>query len=61
MNSATDKFRGRIKEIAGKITGDERLESEGKTDQAKAKVREAMREARERARGVRDSLRRGHS
>ncbi|MEU9295006.1 CsbD family protein [Streptomyces sp. NPDC048266] len=61
MSGATDKFKGRIKEIAGKVTGDQRLESEGRTDQARAKAREAARDIRERARGVRDSLRRGRS
>lgn len=60
MSSATDKFKGKIKEVAGKITGDQRLESEGRTEQAKAKVRETVRDVRERARGIRDSLRRGH-
>ncbi|MGW6565890.1 CsbD family protein [Streptomyces sp. NPDC054975] len=53
-----DKARGRIKELTGKITGNERLEAEGRTDQAKAKAREAVRDVRERARGLRDSLRR---
>ncbi|MFE5793258.1 CsbD family protein [Streptomyces sp. NPDC056503] len=61
MGSAADKARGKIKEIAGKLTGDERLEAEGRTDQAKAKAREAVRSLRERARGVRDSLKRDHS
>ncbi|MGA5194083.1 CsbD family protein [Streptomyces exfoliatus] len=59
MSSAADKFKGKIKEVAGKITGDQRLESEGRTDQAKAKVRETVRDVCERARGIRDSLRRG--
>ncbi|MFD3336659.1 CsbD family protein [Streptomyces sp. NPDC058700] len=61
MSGVTDKFKGRIKEITGKITGDQRLESEGRTDQARAKAREAVRDVRERARGVRDSLRKGRS
>ncbi|MFD3532213.1 CsbD family protein [Streptomyces sp. NPDC058664] len=61
MSGATDKFKGRIKEITGKITGDQRLESEGRTDQARAKAREAVRDVRARARGVRDSLRRDRS
>ncbi|QGZ52652.1 CsbD family protein [Streptomyces sp. QHH-9511] len=61
MSGVTDKFKGRIKETTGKITGDRRLESEGRTDQARAKAREAVRDVRERARGVRDSLRRDRS
>ncbi|MET9931367.1 MULTISPECIES: CsbD family protein [unclassified Streptomyces] len=58
MSGTADRLRGKLKEITGKITGDRRLETEGRTDQAKAKGREAVREVRERARGVRDSLRR---
>ncbi|MFF9851033.1 CsbD family protein [Streptomyces litmocidini] len=61
MSSVTDKLKGRIKEITGKITGNQRLETEGRTDQARAKVREAVRDVRERARGVRDSLRSNRS
>ncbi|MFF4652066.1 CsbD family protein [Streptomyces sp. NPDC001380] len=59
MGLAVHRFRGRIKEIAGKAVGSERLEAEGRTDQAKAGIRRAAMNARERARGVRDSLRRG--
>ncbi|MEU9854653.1 CsbD family protein [Streptomyces sp. NPDC047974] len=58
MGSAVDKARGRVKELAGRLTGDERLEAEGRTDQAKAKAREAVRKLRARARGVMDSIRR---
>ncbi|MFC9730332.1 CsbD family protein [Streptomyces roseolus] len=56
MGGSADKARGRLKELAGKLTGDERLEAEGRTDQAKAKAREAVRSLRERARGVMDSF-----
>ncbi len=58
MGSAVDKARGRAKELAGRLTGDERLEAEGRTDQAKAKAREAVRKLRARVRGVVDSIRR---
>ncbi|MFJ3502518.1 CsbD family protein [Streptomyces sp. NPDC090135] len=61
MSGAVDKAKGRIKEITGRISGNERLETEGRTDQAKARAREAVKDVRERARGVRDSLRRGRS
>ncbi|MFJ3096213.1 CsbD family protein [Streptomyces hydrogenans] len=54
-----ERAKARAKELAGRFTGDERLEAEGRTDQAKAKVRGAVRSLRERARGVRDSLHRG--
>ncbi|MFJ3816162.1 CsbD family protein [Streptomyces sp. NPDC090056] len=61
MSGAMDKAKGRIKEITGRISGNERLETEGRTDQVKARAREAVKDVRERARGVRDSLRRGRS
>ncbi|MEW1906168.1 CsbD family protein [Streptomyces sp. NPDC086147] len=61
MSSATDKFKGKIKEITGKVTGDRRLEAEGKTDQARAKSQEAVDEVRERTRGIRDSFKRKRS
>ncbi|MFC9343934.1 CsbD family protein [Streptomyces sp. NPDC057020] len=52
----TEKAKGKRKEAAGKAAGDKRLETEGKTDQVKAKVREAGKAVSERAKGVRDSL-----
>ncbi|MEV5975297.1 CsbD family protein [Streptomyces sp. NPDC051921] len=56
MSGAMDKAKGRLKEIAGKVTGHERLESEGKADQTKGKVREKMSSMRHRAEGVMDSI-----
>ncbi|MGJ7419351.1 CsbD family protein [Streptomyces cinereoruber] len=61
MSGATEKIKGKIKEITGKAVGDRRLETEGKTDRARAKAQEALGEARERARGVRDSFKRKRS
>ncbi|MEU9701624.1 CsbD family protein [Streptomyces sp. NPDC014870] len=61
MSAAMDKAKGRIKEIAGKVTGHERLEAEGRTDQAKARIRQTMTSVRHRAEGIRDSLKRDHS
>ncbi|WP_374214448.1 CsbD family protein [Streptomyces sp. Je 1-79] len=61
MNSAMDKAKGKLKEVAGKISGNERLESEGRTDQVKSKVRETAKNVRERAEGIRDSLKRDRS
>ncbi|MEU3745762.1 MULTISPECIES: CsbD family protein [Streptomyces] len=57
MSGAMDKAKGRFKEIAGKITGHERLEAEGKTDQVRARIRQKVTSARHRAEGIRDSLR----
>ncbi|MGW4901693.1 CsbD family protein [Streptomyces albidoflavus] len=54
--SAMDKMKG--KEAVGKVTGDRRTESEGKTDQAKGDAKDAADQLRERAKGVGDSMKR---
>lgn len=56
-----DRARGRAKELAGRFTGDERLEAEGRTDRARADLRKAWRSLRERVRGAGDSLRKDRS
>jgi uncharacterized protein YjbJ (UPF0337 family) len=57
MASGTaDKIKGAVKEGAGKVTGDKRTETEGKTDQAKGDVKDATGNVTESAKGVRDSL-----
>ncbi|GHA92730.1 CsbD family protein [Streptomyces termitum] len=61
MSGAVDRARGRLKEFAGKPGGDERPESEGRTDRVRAEVREKAREPRRRAGGVRDPFRRSRS
>ncbi|MCH2184445.1 CsbD family protein [Myxococcota bacterium] len=38
----SDKIKGRIKEAAGALTGDERLKREGRIDQATAEVKEGL-------------------
>jgi uncharacterized protein YjbJ (UPF0337 family) len=48
IKGATEKAKGAIKETAGKMTGDEKLRTEGKLDRAKGaahKVAGDMREA----------------
>lgn len=42
MANNIDDAKGRAKEAAGSITGDENLKNEGKTDQAKSKVKDAV-------------------
>ena len=49
--NAMDKLKGKAKEATGKLTGDRRKEAE-----AKAKAGDAMDGARDRAKGVKDSL-----
>lgn len=42
MSGAGDKAKGAIKEVAGKITGDAKLQAEGKADKAKGAVKNAV-------------------
>ncbi|MFJ6572606.1 CsbD family protein [Streptomyces sp. NPDC091292] len=53
---AKDKAKGKAKEMMGKATGDDRMQAEGKTDKAKGTVRDAAQSGRDKAKGVRDSL-----
>ena len=56
MAGTTDKVKGSIKEAAGKATGDRRTEAAGKTDRTKGEAKDAARDVKEAAKGVRDSL-----
>ena len=56
MAGTADKVKGSIKEAAGKLTGDRRTEAEGKTDRTKGEAKDAARDVKETAKGVRDSL-----
>jgi uncharacterized protein YjbJ (UPF0337 family) len=42
LKGAADKAKGAVKEAAGKMTGDKRLEVEGKMDKAKGEARQAL-------------------
>ena len=42
MGGKTDEVKGRIKEAAGALTGNDELREEGKTDQAVGKVEQAV-------------------
>lgn len=50
IKGSAEQAKGAIKEIAGKVTGDAKLESEGKTDKAAGKVQNAVG-------GLKDTLR----
>ena len=45
MSGKTDEVKGRIKEAAGALIGDDKLRDEGKTDQAVGKVKQVAEEA----------------
>ncbi|MBC7966260.1 MAG: CsbD family protein [Fuerstia sp.] len=42
MSGKTDKVKGRIKEAAGALTGNDKLREEGKTDQAVGEAKEVV-------------------
>ena len=45
MGGKTDEVKGRIKEAAGALTGNDKLREEGKTDQAVGKAKQAAKKA----------------
>ncbi|MFC8124179.1 CsbD family protein [Streptomyces sp. NPDC057302] len=53
-----DKIKGKAKEMGGKVTGDREKQAEGKMDQAKGEAKKAMGDARDRAQGAGESLKR---
>ena len=50
IDGAAKNMGGKAKELAGKVTGDEKLKAEGKADQLSGKVQNAVG-------GIKDSLR----
>ncbi len=58
MTGTTDKAKGKVKEAAGKVTGDKRTEAEGKADQIKGDVKDAAHDVKESVKGAADSLKR---
>ena len=45
MSGMTDVVKGRIKEAAGALTGNDELREEGQTDQAVGKAKQAVQKA----------------
>ena len=45
MGGKTDVVKGRIKEAAGALTGNDELRDDGKTDQAVGKTKQAVQKA----------------
>ena len=45
MGGKTDVVKGRIKEAAGALTGNDKLRAEGKTDQVVGKAKQAVQNA----------------
>ena len=55
--SNTDDIKGRVKEAAGDLTDNERLQREGKADQLEGKVKELVDDARDKIEDVVDKVR----
>jgi uncharacterized protein YjbJ (UPF0337 family) len=51
-NGTTDDAKGRVKEAAGAITGDDKLKNEGKVDRAAGSVKDAVGDAADKAKDV---------
>ena len=54
MPEEREKLSGRTKEAAGKVTGDERLEAEGKSQHDTAEAKDKAKTAVDKAKGVVD-------
>jgi uncharacterized protein YjbJ (UPF0337 family) len=52
MSSTGDKVAGKAKEWAGKATGNEEMEAEGRTQHTKGEVKETAEDARDTAKGT---------
>jgi len=55
-DSMKDKVSGKIKEGAGKVTGDAKTEGEGKSEQLKGKAKESVNDAKDKAKGFGEGL-----
>lgn len=50
VEGIAEQAKGKVKEVAGKVTGDSKTEAEGKADQVKGKVQNTIG-------GIKDTLR----
>ena len=50
VKGSAQQVKGKVKEVVGKVTGDAKLEGEGKVDKAGGKIRNAIG-------GIKDTLR----
>ena len=51
-DGSKDEGKGRLKEAAGSLTGDDSLKNEGKVDQATGKVKDAVGDAADKVKDV---------
>ncbi|MGC1981742.1 MAG: CsbD family protein [Pseudolabrys sp.] len=50
IKGAADKVKGTVKDTAGKVTGDEKMQAEGRMDKAKGAAHNTVGDAKETAR-----------
>lgn len=51
IEGSLEQAKGKIKEVAGKVTGDAKLEGEGKADQVSGKIQNAVGGLKDKLRG----------
>lgn len=51
MSGTTDKIKGRVKEAVGVVTGNRRLKSKGRVDQATGKVKQTVERSIDKVKG----------
>ena len=56
VKGAADKVKGAVMETAGKLTGDEKLQAEGKMDKAKGAAHNAAGDVKDGVRDAADAL-----
>lgn len=56
VTGATEKAKGKIKEVTGRATGNKKLENEGKLDEAKGAAHNAVGDVKEAGKDAIDSV-----
>ncbi len=58
IKGAAEKVVGAVKDAAGKVTGNEKLQAEGKADKAAGAARETVGDVKDAGRSVADAVKR---
>jgi uncharacterized protein YjbJ (UPF0337 family) len=56
VENKTDDLKGRAKEAAGSITGDDEMKNEGRADQAESSVKQAGEKAKDAVGDLKDAV-----
>lgn len=56
MDNDLDQAKGKIKQAAGDLTGNERLKHDGKADETAGKAKEILEDLKDKAEGVVDAI-----